>query len=155
MHKQNIKQKAKTWIARYLPPEIVGTVTAMLGAGLAYMFTQNNVAAAFAGTWGENLGYYGTVLLRDERASRKEHKAKNTPYTISSYLRLIRDVIFEFGPAELLDSFIIRPFMMYIFPVLTGNLALGILLGKIAADIIFYIPAIIMFELRQFTKSRS
>ena len=57
-------------------------------------------------------------------------------------------MVLEFGTAEFLDSFVIRPFTMYIFPLLTHNLVLGLLVGKFVADIIFYIPTIIAYELR-------
>ena len=38
---------------------------------------------------------------------------------------------------------------MYIFPIILGNFAVGIIAGKFAADIVFYIPVIIAYELRK------
>jgi hypothetical protein len=38
---------------------------------------------------------------------------------------------------------------MYIFPIIIGQFSIGILVGKIVADIIFYIPTIIAYELRK------
>ena len=58
-------------------------------------------------------------------------------------------VVIEFGPGEYLDTFIVRPFAMWFFPYIIGSLAIGIFLGKIVADIIFYIPTIIMYEIRK------
>lgn len=55
----------------------------------------------------------------------------------------------EFGTAEYLDSFIVRPFAMYFFPKLLNNITLGLIAGKFAADGIFYIPTILSFELRK------
>jgi hypothetical protein len=57
------------------------------------------------GTWGENLGYYGTVLTRELRARR----ARNGRLTPAAVLRTIRNLALEFGGAELLDSLLIRP----------------------------------------------
>ncbi len=62
--------------------------------------------------------------------------------------KLVRNLLLEFGPAEYLDSFVIRPFYMYIFPKIFNNLVLGLIIGKFAADITFYIPTIISFELK-------
>ena len=53
----------------------------------------------------------------------------------------------EFGVAEILDSFLIRPALMYYVPIWTGRLLFGIAIAKIAADLTFYLPAIISYEL--------
>jgi hypothetical protein len=68
---------------------------------------------------------------------------------LRSFFRDIRNIILEFGFSEILDSLFIRPFMMYIFPILIGNVELGIFAGKIAADIVFYVPTIFAYELRK------
>jgi len=38
---------------------------------------------------------------------------------------------------------------MYIFPILIQNYSIGIIVGKIVADVVFYIPTIIAYELRK------
>ncbi len=149
MHK-----KIKAWIKRYLRAEIAGTISAIFFATLVFSFTKNEILAAYAGTWGENLGFYGVMITRNINASKKHHKNKNKHYSFFSLLVDIRNIILEFGPSEILDTFIIRPLMMYIFPKLIGDRYIGILLGKIAADIIFYIPTIISYELQQNYKKR-
>jgi hypothetical protein len=55
----------------------------------------------------------------------------------------------EFGPAEALDSLLVRPVCMYTGPFLTGGVASGSLLGKIAADAVFYTVAIVSYEVAQ------
>jgi len=144
-----VMHKVREWSRRYLPAELFGTVFAMLSAGLAFAFSGSGVVAAFAGTWGENLGYYGSVLVRDVSSSRKQHMAAGRAYGLFSFMRNIRNLVLEFGFSEVLDSFFIRPFFMYIFPLLLNNLAFGILLGKLAADVTFYIPTIISYEFRK------
>jgi len=66
-------------------------------------------------------------------------------------LKNIRALLAEFGLAELVDSLLIRPALMYYLPILTGSMMGGSMLAKFAADITFYIPAIISYEL---SKSR-
>ncbi|HAU99407.1 MAG: hypothetical protein UX04_C0006G0034 [Microgenomates group bacterium GW2011_GWF2_45_18] len=56
---------------------------------------------------------------------------------------------FGFGFAEYLDSFVIRPSAMYFFSTWTGNVALGLVLGKLIADVTFYVPTIFFYELRK------
>ncbi|MFT7616336.1 MAG: hypothetical protein ACI8Y7_001167 [Candidatus Woesearchaeota archaeon] len=61
----------------------------------------------------------------------------------------VRNLLVEFGFSETLDSFIVRPFLMWFFQVWFGNVALGLLVGNILADVSFYIPTIISYELRK------
>jgi pilus assembly protein TadC len=58
----------------------------------------------------------------------------------------LRDLVLEFGPAEALDSLLLRPALMYAGILLAPNLALGVVAGKIAADICFYLPTILSYE---------
>ena len=135
--------KAAEWLRRYLPAELLATLCAVLGGLLAG--ASGPALAAFGGTWGENLGYYGTMLTRELRA-RRARKGRLTP---AATLRIVRNLVLEFGGAELLDSLLIRPAAMFAAIRLSGNLALGIFLGKLAADLTFYLPTILAYELRQ------
>jgi hypothetical protein len=63
--------------------------------------------------------------------------------------RTVRDLLIEFGPAELVDSLLVRPLFMYLMPSLLHNFTAGILVGKLAADVIFYGLAIGAYELKQ------
>lgn len=144
-----LKQKIKDWSQRYLLAEIVSTVTALAAASIARFWTHSALASAFAGSWGETFGFYGFFLFREVRASRRQHQRKSQQYGIFSFFRNLRNLIFEFGVAEWLDSFLIRPFFMYFFPKMLGNFVIGIVGGKIAADIAFYIGVITAYELKK------
>ncbi len=140
-----ILSKIKEWLVRYLPAEIVAIIGAMIGGLATHYFFDNPVITALGGTWGENIGYYGQILYADLK-SRKEKDEKITP---AGVLKVLRNVIVEFGPGEYLDSFVIRPAAMYFFPQATGNVALGLLLGKLSADVTFYLPTIFAYEFRK------
>ncbi len=139
-----VKARVSNWIKRYLPAEIVGSITLfVVGLGIDALF-HNPVFTAFGGAYGEFIGYYGTILFNDLR----KQKVKHTKITARIFIKTIKHLFFEFGVAEFLDSFLVRPFALYIFPLLLHNVGLGLIVGKIAADIIFYIPTIIAYELR-------
>lgn len=144
-----MKHKIRNWIKRYLPAEILATILSIIFAYIAFLLTNNLIVSAFAGTWGDNLGYYGIIIYSDLKKSLSHHKKNKLNYGWKSFLKTSRNLIVEFGPSELLDSFMIRPFTMWFFPFITGNLVLGIIIGKIIADIIFYIPTIILYETRK------
>lgn len=57
---------------------------------------------------------------------------------LSALPAAVRDLAVEFGPAEALDSLLLRPFLLYAGISLSGHPALGALLGKLAADVVFY-----------------
>jgi hypothetical protein len=60
--------------------------------------------------------------------------------------RALRSIAIEFGPAEVIDSVLIRPVALYAGPYLVGNVALGWVLGSLIADIGFYVMAIFSYE---------
>jgi hypothetical protein len=108
--------------------------------------TGNEVAAALAATWCGNIGYFGTILLRDILFTRRTFRHESRTYTTGIFLRNVRALLLEFGLAEALDSLLIRPALMIWLPRLIGDFKAGILAAKFAADITFYIPAIIFYE---------
>jgi hypothetical protein len=59
----------------------------------------------------------------------------------------VRDLVLEFGPAEALDTLLLRPGLLYIGICCAPDPALGVLLAELAADLCFYVPAIISHEL--------
>lgn len=139
-----MKKKIKVWIKRYFLAEILALFGALVGGILIHITFHNFILTALGGTWGENIGYYGTIVIKDLEKLQEKHKK----ITVFILIKLIRNLILEFGPGEYLDSFIIRPFTMYIFPLILHNLYLGLIIGKFTADITFYIPTIISYELR-------
>jgi len=150
MTKSKLRRKVREWLLRYLPAEIIATVGALSGAGAAYVLSDSLAVAAIAGTIGENVGYYGYFAVREVT----RHYLGNSQHPplrriILTAYKTIRDMVVEFGPAEFFDSFVFRPLFMFLGPQLVPNFVLGIFLGKIAADLIFYTLAIIGYELRK------
>ncbi len=134
-----LRQRTLIWLRRYLPAEMASLSATLLCAWAAMALSGNAVVAAIAGTWAENLAYYGLIIVRELRSC--------TEITPSTVFRTLRDTVLEFGTAELLDSTLIRPGALYLAISLLPNLGLAIVAGKIAADLVFYVPTILSFEL--------
>ena len=132
-----LRQKAAGWLCRYLPAEALGTICALVGASLAFAGTGSAAVAAVVGASAENIGFYGRLLARDLAGTT----------TLRSGLRVLRDIMLEFGPAETLDS-LLRPALMCAAMALLPDLHAGIIAGKLAADLVFYALAIAARELR-------
>ncbi|MGQ0672513.1 MAG: hypothetical protein ACT4N2_06475 [Hyphomicrobium sp.] len=141
-------KKLKEWTRRYLPSEIIATATTLSGAYGASLVTDNAVAIAYAGTWGENVGYYSAAAIREMRAQNLDETTRRRR-PLAKLKCAACNLMLEFGAAEMIDTFVSRPFFMVLGPSLTGHLGAGIVAGKIAADIVFYAIAIICYELRK------
>lgn len=140
-----MKHKFMEWLGRYLPAEISGTLGTITGGLVVHLFTSNTALITFGGTWGENLGYYSMIIFREMLNARSNHQWKK----LRRMHIVARNIIVEFGFAEVLDSFVMRPFLLYLALRLMNNIAVGLLVGKICADLIFYCIAIIMYEYRK------
>jgi hypothetical protein len=66
-------------------------------------------------------------------------------------IRTWRGLFLEFGPAELLDSGLIRPLAMAVCIRMLGW-GFGIVTGKVLADVVFYLPVIWVYEHRRQAK---
>lgn len=144
-----IKRKSKEWLKRYLPAEIVGTITALCAASLAHALNTNLVVIAYAGSLGEAIGFYATIFIQNILLVSKNKKLENQPFSIFDFYKICAAIVLEFGPAGIIDGFVLRPFFMFLFPIYVKNFTLGILMGKIAGDITFYVLVILSYELNK------
>jgi hypothetical protein len=141
-----VKQKIKEWIIRYLPAEIVGTITALAAAGIIHSLYNNPVLCAYAGTLGEAIGFYGALFIQNLVINSRKLKTENKPFLWRHVRQIVLDIVLELGVAALFDELLLRPFFMFLFPILLKNFTLGIFMGKIAGDICFYMLAILCYE---------
>jgi ornithine decarboxylase len=148
--------RVREWIGRYLIAEIVGLTGALLAALAAVSWAPDRLAvAAYASSFGETIGFYtGYLVVRYLR----EDVAGSPRRRIAVILAA---AAVEFGPAEVLDTFVIRPAAMFLGSLATGNVIVGVLIGKVVADLIFYGLAITSYEilvrrfLQRFRRSRA
>lgn len=61
-------------------------------------------------------------------------------------------LVIEFGPAEFLDSLFVRPIITFWALQWSGDRIIGIMLGKLLADIAFYIVAGLAHRLQTLIK---
>jgi hypothetical protein len=146
--KRRVTNKFKAWGKRFLLAEICGASLAVIASYLTIIFSQSAVFAAYAGAAGDTIGFYVPIIVQDSLAMRRELRAKNKRFGWGTILRLVKNMLLEFGPAEVIDSLFLRPFFMYYFPILLHNYPIGILAGKLAGDVTFYIPVTISNRLR-------
>ena len=132
-----------------MPADILSTVLSLATAWIIHRTTGDNVLTAFAGSAMASISFYGIITYNDVRKSLKHHRKHDLNYGFVAYFKDLRNLIIEFGPSEILDVLAVRPFFMYLMPKVTGELLLGTFIGKMIADVVFFIPAIVMYEIRK------
>ena len=140
-----MRRRVQAWLRRYAAAELAATLGALLAAAAGARLAGPG-GAAVAGALGETVAFYGFVVARELRAERRSGGGRSTS-------RALSDLLVEFGPAEVIDTLAVRPLAMYVGPLLTGNLSVGIVAGKVAADLVFYTLAAIGYELRRPTST--
>ncbi len=95
----------------------------------------------FAASLGETVGFYSGFFisqhLRGEVVGPPRQRMAVTPSAAA----------LEFGPAEIADTLLVRPAAMFLGSVGTGDALVGVLVGKVAADVVFYALSIASYEL--------
>ena len=132
------------WLRRYLPMEICGLLLALLCGSLAAGLTHNPVVIATTSAWCASAGYYGWVFIADLR-----QQAQRNPIGRATLTRTLRALALEFGPAEILDAALVRPVLVMTGMRASGHTQLGIVLGGLAADAVFYALVVVVRCLAQ------
>ena len=145
---KGFRSSTRRWLNRYALPELLGIGTALLAGRLAAKLGAPVLAIGYASAIGENVGFYGTIVSRQVATDRRLAHAAGERYRLAHIWVTMRELLLEFGPAEVLDSFVIRPLAMAFGVRLLGEVS-GIVAGKLAADVTFYLPVILTYELRR------
>ncbi len=144
--------KVRLWVRRYGVAELVGLVTAILGYAVAKSAGAGMVLAAYGATIGENVGYYGVLTVREFVHDIRAARGADPTYRGRGTARTIANLLIEFGPAEALDAVVVRPLSIGLATAALGGT--GVVIGKIAADLVFYVPVVITFEVRRRSASQ-
>jgi hypothetical protein len=138
--------RVREWLARYAPAEAAATLGALLAANVTGTVA-GAAAAAYAGTIGDAIAFYAVLFVRDLRRQPIRRSGGRVR-------RTLRDLLTEFGLAEVVGTVAVRPFAMYAATLLTGSLMVGVIVGTVVADVVFYTLAIIGYEMRKAATSR-
>lgn len=142
-----VSARVLEWVRRYGPAELLSLLATVGAAAVATRSGGNGVAVALAATWAGNIAYFGLILAQDVATTRRNLLHQGRAYSSRTLGLNLRALVVEFGAAEALDSLLIRPALMYLLPRWVGDVGWGVVLAKFAADVTFYVPAIISYEL--------
>jgi FHA domain len=144
-HRSGWRQGFAAWRRRYGLAEVVGTLALILAALAIQRATGSILAAALAGSLAEAAWFYGVLLVREFRLEKRD--ARVGGFEARALRELGRDLLLEFGAAERLDGLVLRPLCLGLGLLFIGDW-LGLLVGKIVADLLFYGPILSLFHWR-------
>lgn len=121
------------WVVRYLPAEIVGTAAMVLAGLTVTIWTDVPALIAIVALIGESIGFYSVLAI-----TIYAEQSAVSPTWRSAVARTFMLLLAEFGPAELLDTLLIRPAALTLGVWLLPDPMWGLLAGKVVADVIFY-----------------
>jgi hypothetical protein len=139
------KSSFKEWFDRYKYAELSATSTVLAGSQLHWFF--DGLTTAYLITFAEYFAFYGVILCIEFHKLKTKNELLDTKTTLKEVVLILRNLLLEFGYPAILDFFVVRPFFMFWMPIVTGNYFMGIILGKITADLTFYTLTIFNFEL--------
>lgn len=144
-----VKQNFKRWLKKYLLAEIIGTITAVSAASITHFFSHNLILSAYTGSIGEAIGFYSTIIIQNVLLKKQKNRVNNAFFTVIDFSKIIATIILEFGPAGLIDGLLVRPFFLFLFPIILNDFTLGIFMGKITGDFAFYFLVILSTKIKQ------
>lgn len=128
--------KIKEWINRYKYAELASIFGFGTACVLVKYFNINAVVSSVLITYIEFVFYYLTMILVQQKST------SNSTSVFETIFHLLK----EFGVAEIVDLLFSRSFFLFICPIIFNNFSVGIIVGKICADIVFYILTIFFYE---------
>ena len=145
-----LRGKLHEWAGRYLPAEIAGTLAALAAALAVNASTGSLASAALAGSVAESLAYFAVVLGRTVPVVYAVHAGVGGGRRLLRTGRGLATEISDFLAAELADTFVVRPGLIFLAAGWAGaGVTGGLLIGKLLADVGFYAVVIPSYELRK------
>lgn len=143
------------WARRYGPAEVVCLATMLVASSIATGLTDSPALLAASAIAGATVGFYGVLVTMVTR-EQLDLVARGEPRRrLAVSGRVVVLLLGEFGLAEVLDTFAVRPALMIAGVALVGAPVWGLLAGKVVADLLFYVISGIGYRLTEMTGLRA
>ena len=129
--------------------------TMLAASVVAARLTTSPPLLAASAIAGATVGFYGVLVVTVVREQRRLIAPGQPRYAVRIASRTLLLLSAEFGAAELLDTFLWRPVLMVSAVVLLDEPVWGLLAGKAAADVLFYLVSALGYRLTELTGIRA
>lgn len=141
--------RLRQWLRRYLPAELLAIVVAAVCATCADAVSNDQLVVVGASIVGSSTGYYGLIVMREMIHARRASHARHIRDTRRAGYTTVRNLALDFGSAELLDSLLFSPALLYLWIQAVPNLQLAVLLGEVASTSAFYSAVVVAHNVRR------
>jgi hypothetical protein len=131
------------WLRRYLPAELVALAVAVGSVTLAAMLTSNELILVAAGVYSGSASYYGVLVAHMYITNRRAHPTVDGHSARQALIGRVRGLMLDFGSAELLDSLLFSPLLLYLCLRALPNHQLAVVLSEFVSTIVFYTTVIV------------
>jgi hypothetical protein len=138
------REKIKEWIDRYGFAIILTLVVTIIAANIIKVWITNKIVISVVISFIDSLTFYFIIAYYDLKKKRSIHNKLN----FEIYLRQVREMILEFGPAEYLDK-ILRPIYFSVFIFMLDSYNLAVFLGYMVAEVNYFMLTIFLYEKRK------
>lgn len=141
-----------TLVVRYLPAEVVGSAVMLTACLAASQWTDSIVVIALVAVVAESVGFYGVIVAMITREQWRLTEGRPRRIRVVARRTLMLTMA-EFAPAELVDT-VTRAPVMALGIFLLGPGFVGLMAGKIVADLVFYTVSGSLFHVTRDTGLR-
>jgi hypothetical protein len=141
--------RCRFWVRRYAPAEVACLATMLAASVVAARLTTSPPLLAASAIAGATVGFYGVLVVKVAGEQGRLVAPGQPRYAMRVASRTVLLLSAEFGAAELLDTFLWRPALMVSAVVLLDEPVWGLLAGKAAADVLFYLVSAMGYRLTE------
>jgi hypothetical protein len=136
------------WLWPYLLAETMGVSAAVIAITLASNFTSQQILLVTASVYSATVGYYSVLFVHTWIAEQRTHRLLNAHTPQNSLASAIRTLWLEYGSAELLDSLLFSPLLLYLSLNLLPNPQLAVVVSEVASTVAFYTAVFVIHAVR-------
>lgn len=132
------------WLRRYLLAESAGLTGAVVSITLANRLTDNALLLMAASLYSGTVAYYGVLILHLMLVEQPRILLANAGHWRNHAVNTVHTVLLEVGSAELLDSLLFSPMLLYCSLHLLPNQQLAVVLSEVLSTLAFYAIVVIV-----------
>jgi hypothetical protein len=133
-----LRWELPAWLRRYLLAEVMGLLVALGSITLTSRLTDNTLLLVAVSVYSGAVGYYSTFFLSLFYLLRRVKPLAGSSDTPASRRRKIRTLLMSLGSAELVDSLLLSPLLLYLALHLLPNQQLAVVVSEVVSTLAFY-----------------
>lgn len=137
-------------VQRYLVAEVVAMMVATGTISIATNLTDDSFLLVVASVYSSTVSYYSVLLVHTVLAERRTAQPEKQAHSaLRNLLSIGGTLLTELGSAELLDSLLFSPVLLYLGLHLLPNHQLAVLVSEIGSTAAFYMTVYLIQQIQR------